>query len=55
MVGDLPGTVLAFKEAAPLLVVPAKAALAFPLVYHYAGELLLEQSSAVLFNQSVAL
>lgn len=39
LLGDLPSTVIAFKEAAPLLVVPAKAALAFPLVYHYAGGL----------------
>ena len=38
LVGDLPSTVVAFKEAAPFLVLPAKAALAFPLVYHYVGE-----------------
>lgn len=37
--GDLPSTVVAFKEAAPFLVMPVKAALAFPLVYHYVGEL----------------
>lgn len=37
--GDLPATIAAFKEVAPLLVLPAKAAIAFPLVYHYAGGL----------------
>jgi hypothetical protein len=37
LAGDLSSTVVAFKEAAPFLVVPAKAALAFPLVYHYVG------------------
>lgn len=39
LTGDLPAAVAAFKSAAPLLVVPAKAAVAFPLVYHYAGGL----------------
>lgn len=39
LAGDLSSTVVAFKEAAPFLVVPAKAALAFPLVYHYVGGL----------------
>lgn len=39
LAGDLPATIVAFKEAAPYLVLPAKAALAFPIVYHYAGGL----------------
>lgn len=39
LLGDLPSTVVAFKEAAPFLVMPVKAALAFPLVYHYVGGL----------------
>lgn len=39
LVGDLPATIAAFKEAAPYLVYPAKAAVAFPVVYHYAGGL----------------
>ena len=39
LTGDLPATIAAFKSAAPLLVFPAKAAIAFPLVYHYAGGL----------------
>lgn len=39
LVGDLPSTIAAFKSAVPLLVYPVKAAVAFPLVYHYAGGL----------------
>ena len=35
----MPGTIAAFKDVAPYLVLPAKAAIAFPLVYHYAGGL----------------
>ena len=35
--GDLVGAVDAFKAAAPMLVLPAKFAVAFPLVYHYLG------------------
>ncbi|KAK9841026.1 hypothetical protein WJX81_006358 [Elliptochloris bilobata] len=35
--GDLVGAVDAFKAAAPALVLPAKFAVAFPLVYHYLG------------------
>lgn len=39
LTGDLPATIAAFKEAVPFLVLPVKAAIAFPLVYHYAGGL----------------
>ena len=39
LAGDLPATIAAFTAASPWLVVPAKAAVAFPLVYHYAGGL----------------
>ena len=35
--GDLVAAVDAFKAAAPMLVLPAKFAVAFPLVYHYLG------------------
>ncbi len=37
--GDLPATIAAFKDTLPFLVLPAKAAIAFPFVYHYAGGL----------------
>ena len=37
LVGDLPAAVTALTSAGPLLTVPVKAAVAFPLVYHYAG------------------
>ena len=37
LVGDLPAAVTALASAGPLLTVPVKAAVAFPLVYHYAG------------------
>lgn len=33
------GTIEAFKDAAPALVLPAKFLVAFPLVYHYLGGL----------------
>lgn len=33
--GDLGAAINTFKEAAPLLVFPAKAVVAFPLIYHY--------------------
>ena len=39
LTGDLPATIVAFKDTLPYLVLPAKAAIAFPLVYHYAGGL----------------
>ena len=39
LTGDLPGTVEAFKAAFPYLVLPAKALIAAPLVYHYLGGL----------------
>ena len=39
LTGDLPATIAAFKDTLPFLVLPAKAAIAFPLVYHYAGGL----------------
>lgn len=35
LTGDLGAAIGAFKDAAPLLVFPVKAAVAFPLVYHY--------------------
>lgn len=35
--GDLVAAVDGFKAAAPMLVLPAKFAVAFPLVYHYLG------------------
>lgn len=38
-VGDLGTAIASFKEAYPLLVVPAKFAVAFPLLYHYLGGL----------------
>lgn len=37
LTGDLGAAVVAFKESYPLLVFPAKFAVAFPLVYHYLG------------------
>ncbi len=37
LTGDLIGTIDAIKSASPLLVYPLKAAVAFPLVYHYLG------------------
>lgn len=37
MTGDLPATVEAIKSTSPLIVYPLKAAVAFPLVYHYLG------------------
>ncbi|CAL8466763.1 g6299 [Coccomyxa elongata] len=37
LTGDLIGTIDAIKSASPLLVYPVKAAVAFPLVYHYLG------------------
>jgi succinate dehydrogenase (ubiquinone) cytochrome b560 subunit len=39
LTGDLGAAINAFKEAAPLLVFPAKAVVAFPLIYHYLGGL----------------
>lgn len=38
-VGDLGVAIESFKQAYPLLVFPAKFAVAFPLVYHYLGGL----------------
>ena len=37
LVGDLPAAVDAFNASFPLLVYPVRAAIAFPLVYHYLG------------------
>ncbi len=37
MTGDLPGTVDAIKASVPWLIPPLKAAVAFPIIYHYAG------------------
>lgn len=37
MVGDVPSAITAFKTSVPWLVVPTKAIVAFPIVYHYAG------------------
>ncbi|KAL4446217.1 hypothetical protein ABPG77_003024 [Micractinium sp. CCAP 211/92] len=39
LTGDLGASISAFKEAYPLLVFPAKAVVAFPLIYHYMGGL----------------
>ncbi|GAB4822966.1 hypothetical protein N2152v2_010012 [Parachlorella kessleri] len=39
LTGDLAGTIEAFKASYPLLVVPAKAAVAFPFAFHYLGGL----------------
>ena len=36
---DLPATIEALKSTSPLLLYPIKAAVAFPLVYHYLGGL----------------
>ena len=37
LVGDLPAAVDAFNASYPLLVYPVRAAIVFPLVYHYLG------------------
>lgn len=37
LTGDLIGTIDAIKSTSPLLLYPVKAAVAFPLVYHYLG------------------
>jgi len=37
LTGDLPATVEAIKSTSPLILYPFKAAVAFPLVYHYLG------------------
>lgn len=37
LVGDLPAAIDSFQASFPLLVYPARAALVFPLVYHYLG------------------
>ncbi len=39
LTGDLPGTIDSIKHTSPLLLYPIKAAVAFPLVYHYLGGL----------------
>ena len=39
LTGDLPSALLAFKTNYPILVYPAKAIIAFPIVYHYLGGL----------------
>ncbi|KAL4423857.1 hypothetical protein ABPG75_001158 [Micractinium tetrahymenae] len=39
LTGDLGAAISAFKDAYPLLVFPAKAVVAFPLIYHYLGGL----------------
>lgn len=39
LTGDLPGALLMFKADHPVLLVPVKAFIAFPLVYHYLGGL----------------
>lgn len=39
LTGDVAATIAAFKAAAPLLIVPTKAAVAFPIVYHYVAGL----------------
>lgn len=37
LTGDLMATIEAIKSTSPLIVYPLKAAVAFPLVYHYLG------------------
>lgn len=37
LVGDLPAAIDSFQSSFPLLVYPVRAAIAFPLVYHYLG------------------
>ena len=39
LTGDLPATVETLKHTSPALLYPIKAAVAFPLVYHYLGGL----------------
>jgi len=39
LVGDVPTMVMAYKSAFPMLVVPTKAVVAFPFVYHTLGGL----------------
>lgn len=39
LTGDLPGALAAFKANHPVLAVPAKFVIAWPLVYHYLGGL----------------
>ena len=39
LTGDLPATIAAIKHSSPVLLYPIKAAVAFPLVYHYLGGL----------------
>ncbi len=39
LTGDLPGALLAFKTNYPLLAVPVKLTIAYPLAYHYLGSL----------------
>ena len=37
LLGDVPSAITTFKTSVPWLVVPTKAIVAFPIVYHYAG------------------
>lgn len=39
LTGDLPGALLAFKTHYPILAIPVKAVVAFPIIYHYLGGL----------------
>lgn len=39
LTGDLPGALASFRAGYPLLAVPVKLAISFPLVYHYLGGL----------------
>ncbi len=39
LTGDLPATIEAIKHTSPILLYPIKAAVAFPLLYHYLGGL----------------
>ena len=39
LTGDLPATIEAIKHTSPVLLYPIKAAVAFPLLYHYLGGL----------------
>jgi hypothetical protein len=48
LTGDLPGTIGYLKSCGPVVTIPLKATVAFPLVYHYiAGELALLHTSFI--------
>jgi hypothetical protein len=47
LTGDLPGTIGYLKACGPLVTIPLKAAIAFPLVYHYVAGVLFQHSACV--------